>query len=168
MYFFQEFPKTRYAIDGQSVNMVDISVRVKLLDYVKKNQDSLVIINYEIENEKRPEEISFELYDTYDYTWTILLLNDVYSVYKDWVLSQINLDKFITKKYGSIEKENREIVAYYDANGYEVGKTSLGITKTLTAFDKIVKENEAKKTIRVFDPSIINVIQSDLPVIKNS
>ena len=62
--------------------MIDISVRFKMLDYLKKNNDNLSILKYEIENNERPEEISFEIYDSYDYTWSILLLNNVYNLHE--------------------------------------------------------------------------------------
>ena len=162
MYFFQEFPKTSYNIKNNSVNLVDITVRIKLLDYIKNNRDSLIINNYEIENEKRPEEVSYEIYESYNFTWTILILNDIYSIYSDWVKPSEILDKELIKKYGSIEASNKKIVAYYDKFGYEVGRTSPTAVKSLSAYQHSILENEKKKHIKVFDNIIINRVQADL------
>ena len=145
MFYFQEFPRTTYNIGGQSVSVVDITVRVKLLDYIKNSRDNLIINDYEIENQKRPEEVSFELYETYDYTWTILILNNVYNIYSDWIRPQELIDKELIKEYGSIENANKVIVSYYDKDGYEVGKTSINKVTSETAFQRIMRENEKKK-----------------------
>lgn len=161
MNYFQQFPKITYSIASQNVDVIDITVRVKLLDYVKNSKSHLVINNYTIENEKRPEEVSFDLYGTYDYTWTILILNDVYSIYSDWVKPQSVLDKEMIKEYGSIEKANETIIAYYDEYGYEVGKTSPTRKTRLSAFQKMMRDNENKKNIKVFDQSVVFRIQAD-------
>jgi len=162
MYYFQEFPKTTYRVGSQSIDIVDITVRVKLLDYIKNSRNNLTIIDYEIENQKRPEEVSFELYETYDYTWTILILNDIYNVYSDWIKPQELIDKEIIREYGSIENANKTIVRYLDKDGYEIGPTSKNKHSVETAFEKIMRENEAKKMIKVFDPAVVFRVQSDL------
>ena len=162
MYFFQEFPKTFYNVKGNPVNLVDITVRVKLLDYIKNNRDNLIINDYEIENEKRPEEVSYEIYEDYEFTWTILVLNDVYSIYTDWVKAQDVLEKDLIRKYGSIENSNNKIIAYYDQYGHEVGATSPSRAKSLTAYEKAIIDNEKRKNIKVFDTIVINRVQVDL------
>lgn len=123
MHFFKDFPKEKFNYQFNTIVQIDITTRVKLLDYVKNNQDSLSILNYEIKNEKRPEQISLELYDTTDYTWTILILNDVYDIYNDWVKPQLVLENELIKKYGSLEESNRIPAHYYSEFGYEISKS---------------------------------------------
>lgn len=130
MYFFKDFPKEKFNYQFNTIVQIDITTRVKLLDYVKNNQDSLSILNYEIKNEKKPEQISLELYDTTDYTWTILILNDVYDIYNDWVKPQIVLENELIQKYGSLEESNRVPAHYYSEFGYEIGESSLQQVQT--------------------------------------
>ena len=73
MLFFKEFPKEKFNYNGRyTQELIDVTTRIKLLDYVKNHKDlSQVGIrsNYEIFPGQRPEEISFELYESYDYVW---------------------------------------------------------------------------------------------------
>lgn len=161
MKYFTLFPKTTVNIDNKAVSMVDISVRVKLLDYIKNNQDSLLQSDYFIENEKRPEQVSYELYDSYNYTWTILILNNVYNIFEDWVLPQDVIDKRLIREYGSLEEANRKIVRWFDRYGNEVSSRSKGIASYETAFQNIMRENDKKKNIKVFSDISVLKIQND-------
>lgn len=213
MYFFKDFPKEEFNVGFNRLELIDITTRVKLLDYVKNNKDSLVLLNYEIKNEKKPEQISLELYNTYDYTWTILILNNIYDIYNDWVKPQHVIENELIKKYGSLEEANRIPAHYYSEFGYEINESSMNYCKgqysmrgknyTIlhqvtenqteayitelnevkikqasidhkgrvfenqgpvieTVFEKTMRENDAKKNIRVFDSRIIFRIQTEL------
>lgn len=169
MLYFTEFPKTNVLIENKSVTLIDIFARVKLLDYIKNNQDFLIQNDYYIEHEKRPEQISYELYGSYDYTWIILTLNNVYDINTDWVMPQFVLDKRMISKYGSIENANRTVVAWYDRYGYEVSENSKQKVTKETAFQKIMRENELKKNIKVFTTISVKRIQRDfLKLIKDT
>lgn len=165
MKYFTLFPKTNIEIENKQVVMVDISTRFKLLDYIKKNQDTLIQVDYEIQEEKRPEQVSYELYNSYNYTWIILTLNDVYNIYEDWILPQNVLDKRMIKKYGSIRNAMNTVIAWYDVNGYEVSPESRLRHRKETAFQRIMKENSSKKNIKVFTNISVQRIQNDFQAI---
>ena len=139
--------------------MTDISIRFKMLDYLKKNNNNLSILKYEIENNERPEEISFEIYGSYDYTWSILLLNNVYNLYEDWLVPEEILDKKIISKYGSLENAQSIFVEFYDEYGYEVSSSDKNLKSRVSVYEKLFTENRKKKIIDVFDPRIIRKIQ---------
>ena len=101
------------------------------------------------------------MYSSYDYTWTILILNHVYDINRDWAVSQEVLDKRIKRKYETLEKAQQTFVEFYDEYGYEVDARDSNVHKRLSAFEKYVYENELKKDVKIFDPSIISRIQSD-------
>jgi hypothetical protein len=128
MHFFSEFPKEQFHYkDGYSLQLIDIGVRIKLLDYIQDNNLSKVGIrnDYEIENYRRPEQVSYELYQNHDYTWTILILNNVYNIYEDWIQPVDLVEKKLIQKYGSVEKSSETPVAYYSEFGYEVAESTL-------------------------------------------
>ena len=159
MHYFQEFPKVREQIGSQYVDVIDITTRVKFLDYLQKNESSLIIEDYQIKNGQRPEQVSMKLYSSYDFTWTILLLNKVYNIFEDWYQPQEIVDKKIVEKYGSIDTCNRVIANWYDQYGYEVSPNNLNRAKSRTMLQKIIDENEAKKNIRVLSSKHIDQVQ---------
>ena len=161
MFYFRLFPKIEQELENSAkVQLVDISIRSKVLNYLKEN-NHLTIDTYLIERDERPEEISYELYSSYDYTWTILVLNNVYNIHEDWFLPQKILDKKILREYGSFANAQQTILSYIDEFGYEVSSLDSKIKKRITAFEKIVKENEEKREVKVFSPEIISRIQFD-------
>lgn len=165
MRYFSLFPKTTVEIENKQVSMVDISTRFKLLDYIKNNNETLIKLDYTIEEEKRPEQVSYELYNSYNYTWILLTLNNVYNVYEDWVLPQSVIDKRLIKKYGSIRNAMQEVFAWYDENGYEVSPNSRNKKTKKTVFQKVMEENEKRKHIKIFTNISIQRIQNDFQAI---
>lgn len=165
MKYFTLFPKTNLEIENKKVVLVDLSIRFKLLDYLKNNQDTLIQLDYEIIEDKRPEQVSYELYNSYAYTWIILTLNNVYNIYEDWVLPQNVLDKRMIKKYGSITNAMNTVVAWYDVNGYEVSSESRLRYRKETAFQRIMKNNSSKKNIKVFTNISVQRIQNDFQAV---
>ena len=161
MLYFKNFPKTVNFVNSKPVFMTDISVRFKMLDYLKKNNEGLSILKYKIENDERPEEISFELYDSYDYTWTILLLNNVYNPHEDWLISEEILDSSVIREYGSLENAQNIFVEFYDEYGYEVSASDSNVKSRVSVYEKVFKENRKKEIIDVFDPRIIRKVQND-------
>jgi len=159
MHYFQEFPKIREQIGSQYVSVIDITTRVKFLDYIQNNRSSFIINDYELKQYERPEQVSVRLYNSYDYTWTILLLNNVYNVFKDWYQPQEDLEKQIADDYGSLENCHQIIASWYDENGYEVSSNNRNKKTYKTMMQKIVEENEKKKNIRVLSPNHVDQIQ---------
>ena len=165
MLYFRLFPKIHQEINSTPVELIDITVRSKVLSYIhkelKKEDSQGAIRLYLNEYYKRPEEISYELYSSYDYTWTILILNNVYNIHEDWVKSQEILDKEIKRKYGTLEKSQQTFVEFYDEYGNEVDARDPNVHQRISAFEKFMLINEIKKDVKVFDPSIISRIQAD-------
>lgn len=161
MLYFKKFPQTIQFVDSTPVFLTDISVRFRMLEYIKKNNEGLSILKYKIENDERPEEVSFEVYDSYDYTWTILLLNNVYNLHEDWYIPQEILDKKIIDEYGSLENAQNIFVEFYDEYEYEVSVTDPNVKSKVSVYEKMFLENRKKEIIDVFDPRIIRKIQND-------
>ena len=165
MFYFRLFPKIQQQVDSTNIELIDITIRSKVLSYIqkelKKENGQGAIRLYLNEQYKKPEEISYELYSSYDYAWTILVLNEVYNLKDDWAVSQELLDKEIKREYGTLYNAQQTFVEFYDEYGYEVSPTDKNVHKRITAFEKIIYENELKKDVKVFDPSIISRIQTD-------
>lgn len=161
MNYFKYFPKTTESIDNTDVSIIDISIRYKLLDYIKTNKDMIIQTGYVVEEEIRPEQVSYELYGSYEYTWILLCLNNVYNIYEDWVQPQSVIDKLLIRKYGSLENSQKKILAWYDRYGYEVSENSKFKVKSVTAYEKILRDNQSKRNIQIFNDVSIQKIQND-------
>jgi len=73
--FFRNFPKVPYQFgDGElPINFQDLSVYVDAFDQVREFKSFYQA--YHIQNNERPDQLSFKLYGTTDYYWTFFLMN---------------------------------------------------------------------------------------------
>jgi hypothetical protein len=74
--YFKNFPKVNYRFGNNEspVEFQNISAYIDIIDQVKEY--GIFYESYNIQNGQRPDQISFELYDTPNYYWTFYLLND--------------------------------------------------------------------------------------------
>jgi hypothetical protein len=180
MQFFSEFPKEKFNYKGgYSLQLIDIGVRIKLLDYIQDNNLSAVGIrnNYEIVNYKRPDQVSYELYQKHDYTWTLLVLNNIHNVYEEWIQPVDLVEQKLIQKYGSVEKSNKIPVAFYSEFGYEISESSVAKVRqdfgnreenyVLLEQTKIQIEEYRKKDLQEDDVWIEKLEQEKLKKVKS-
>ena len=91
--YFEYFPNVVHT----NADIANITLRTKIVDYVRANPK--VFLPYVVNEDMRPEEVSYHYYGSVDYTWLLFLANDIIDPYYDWVMSDDNLNKYIVKKY---------------------------------------------------------------------
>lgn len=104
--FLDKFPLVRYSIDKKLLNEYDtvrnLLFRVRILkEVMDMNMDTYYL--YTIKDGESPDDLADKVYGTSTAHWVILYANNIYDPYYDWPLSNSDLDKYIAKKYGSIE-----------------------------------------------------------------
>lgn len=74
--FFTNFPKRdyRFGDNEYAVRFQDLSVYIDILDQVR--QYSSFYESYQIQNNERPDHVSYNLYRTEEHYWTFFLLNE--------------------------------------------------------------------------------------------
>lgn len=74
--YFKDFSKVAYKFGNEQlpVTFQNISLYVEVLDLVKNAESAYQY--YHILDNERPDQLSFKLYDTPEYYWTFLLMND--------------------------------------------------------------------------------------------
>lgn len=78
----------------------DITSRViQPLSNVAKNQ---LFYTYTMRDGESPESISFGLYGTPQYYWTIMLINNKFDRFYDFPMSSTQFNDYIIEKYGSV------------------------------------------------------------------
>lgn len=91
--YFDKFPKIEY--EGETIR--DITKRTKFVD--ANLSDPILFLPYTIKEGEKPEDIAYNYYGSVDYTWLVLLANNMSDPYHDWPLDTEEFNKFLMKKY---------------------------------------------------------------------
>jgi len=97
--YFENFPIINYG--GRRVR--DISRRDRFVERLQS--DPYISLPYTIKDGDRPEDIAYYYYGSTDYTWLVLLANNIIDPYHDWPLSEDNFEKYLIEKYSEISNK---------------------------------------------------------------
>ena len=114
--YFHNFPTTSYDPTGSGfTNQIqDILIRIKVRDWILNN--GALFSKYIVQAGDRPEIVAFKIYGDVQYTWVILMFNQIINSYYGWPLSRRNFDAFVNNKYTDP----------YAINHYEIDQESGG------------------------------------------
>ena len=107
---------SRYQLISYGNNVVN-NILTKISLNKVANESASVFYPYVIKEGERPDIIAADYYGDPRYAWLILLTNKVVDPIYDWPLSQRQFEKFIIKKYSSIEYAQQKIF-YWRNNWY--------------------------------------------------
>ena len=145
---FGDFPRISYTLDDYDSEqvVVDIFKRVVLSKEFKENTS--YYFEYEVLHGETPEELSYRFYGTQNLHWLILMVNDVIDPRFNWPVSEENLFKIVSDKYGK-DKNVFTINRATNAKGYQV-----------ETFFILSEESTHKEPVRLLfednDPDSIN------------
>lgn len=154
MSYFQSFPVINYSIRDQSVLMQDLTIRTK---FFRKLPQS-AFTSYYIRDLDTPDLLSYKFYGDPKYYWMIMLANEMFSIEKDWPLSETQLYYFLEKEYGLETLPTPH--HWVNDQGLVVNEddpTALG-KKPVSYMDHYTSINEAKKIIRVPKAEIVREV----------
>ena len=108
--YFENFPNIDYST---ALNKAGIESKVPIKDYfhLLRVRDQIFsevsnFYTYTIQYGERPEQVALKEYGDSQFYWLVLNINDITDFYSEWPLTPYELDTFIQRKYGSIEKAN--------------------------------------------------------------
>jgi len=132
--------------------LTDISRNIRFRKELLSNVT--VYDEYDIVDGETPEIIAEKLYENPEYHWIIMLANDIYDYRKDFPLTQLQLEKFVSDKYG----EDADATHHYeDENGFVVNSNAPGaVSVSNRQYEE--KVNESKRRIKVISRELLNVI----------
>jgi len=174
MEYFKFLPRTTHTFPGNSgvlydVLLSNITSRAVIAERLKQTQVSLH--DYIIQDGQRPDIVSQILYNTPDYTWVILMVNNIFTLY-DWPLTNEEFEAYIISKYGSASPAASETNVYWMTNGTRLSTrvdetTYNGLAADrkgdiVTPYDQEQINNEAKRRIKVVPAASIPLIVSEL------
>lgn len=179
MQFFKHFPQVPYAyqLDAGTftLNITNLTAHVKIVERLQ--QHMRVFYDYIIGDGERPDTVAARLYGSPDYTWVVLVTNNILSLY-DWPLSNEEFDRYVTDKYrGSAPDTTARAVAlanaqsqvlYSTADGFRVDATTYALLPatdqglTTTAYDDELRANEAKRRIKAIPAQFAAILMEEL------
>lgn len=99
MSYFLRFPLLRYTSNNTVTITSDVLKRVAVNQKTKEN---LVLFDeYDIQEGEAPETVSYKFYETTDYHWVVLIVNDILDPRYGWPLKGDELYEYTAAKYGS-------------------------------------------------------------------
>ena len=145
LYPFKINNKTEYKL------IKDISQNVRVRKEILAN--ITLYDEYDIREGDTPEIISEKVYGSPLYHWVVMLCNERYNYIDDYPLTQYELEKHITDKYGSGNEYDTH--HYVDANG-NIVDSSQGTS--VSNYDYEASLNESKRRIKLISPTLLNTI----------
>ena len=127
-HYFSYFPKMYYdAVQTRSTSpklITDFLRRVKVRDGIK-NQ-AVMFDKYRVVTGETPEMVSYRFYDTVDYYWVILLMNNIADRFYGWPLSEQQFLDYLDSKY-----DNPGAIHHYEIAQTSGPTTSLDNSHTI-------------------------------------
>ena len=97
---FENFPRISYTLDDGNTEqvVVDIFKRVILSKEFQENISFFEL--YDVQHGETPEEVAFKFYGSENLHWLVLMTNNVIDPRFEWPISEENLLKIVSSKYG--------------------------------------------------------------------
>lgn len=135
MPFFPNYPKVSYKFGNEtySVSYPDLVRYSQILDQIRNN--SAFYTKYYIKSGSRPDNVSYELYDSPMYHWTFFYLNDDLRE-SGWPLDQYALDQLVSHDFRNTVVVTREDIF----EKFPEGSTVTGLTSEASGV--VLKKNE--------------------------
>lgn len=141
MTIFSKLPKTQYLFTGN--NLATIPNLFRHVKVVERRIDAVSIYQKYFIKDQRPDQVSYELYGSTDFHWTLMLVNDrLRSGMNKWPLRGDELQNFIADKYAGYTITPYRLpadaltfnsIAGKFAIGSTITGSSSGATATITA-----------------------------------
>lgn len=125
MNFFQYQTVTPYTFvsstsNTYSLTITDITQHAKIQERLQPYMSAFY--DYVIPDGYRPDSVARDVYGDVKYTWLVLSVNNIASLY-DWPLDNDEFERFLVSKYGSLATATAvttENNYYYDRDGVQV------------------------------------------------
>jgi len=159
-----------------TMSIVNITQRAKIAERLR--QHTTTMHDYVIEEGERPDTVAQKVYGNVKYTWVVLLMNNIISLY-DWPMTNSEFELYLIGKYGSLSNSQNQGTRtdaawsaakfYYTTEGDRVDATTyagLGTRQgiTNTPYTQEVEDNDTRRTIKVvsmeFLPSILTALKT--------
>jgi hypothetical protein len=147
---FGDFPRISYTLDNYASEQVVVDIFRRIVLSKEYQDNSTYFEEYEVLHGEAPEEVSYRFYGTTELHWLILMLNDIVDPRFEWPISEENLYKSVSDKYGG-DKNIFSINRAKNQAGYEV-ETFFILTEESTHNDPVRILFESNETNSINTP----------------
>lgn len=129
MNFFQYQALTPYTFVGESGTSYTLSITNLTQHAVLRarlQQVLQVLYDYSVQDGERPDTVATKVYGDPKYTWLVLMLNNIFSLY-DWPLTNDEFAQYMAAKYGTLalsQAVTTDEFYYFNADGVQVTSTA--------------------------------------------
>lgn len=157
--YFDKFPIIFHSYlnkDGREVlvRLRDVTrnarVRKEILSNITMYEE------YAIQDGETPEHVSEKFYDSPDYHWVIMLLNERYDYVSDWPMSSARMKDYVEGKYANQLATHH----YEDSNRLVVPSTWPGAI-SVSNFEYEERINESKRQIKMITSPMLSLLLED-------
>ena len=177
-FYFSDYPTANYDLkkNGKKTLVSNITVRFKINEVLRLK--SAVIYNYTIKDGDKPDLIAYKYYEDATMDWVLFLTNNMIDPQWDWPLDAQSLDRYVKKKYGSIELAQRTNHSYekilrehrvlfdgtiipekrliVDEETYNA--TSPSLRRAVDKYTYELELNDSKREIKILDRRYLNPV----------
>jgi hypothetical protein len=132
MDYFKYFPRTQYVFGNEAEDIgtgivvseliQDISLYVEVIDEIKRSK--AFYLQYYIQENERPDNVSMKLYGTPSFHWTFFLMNDKLRE-SGWPLTFRQMDKQLKRDFPHIVAVTKDdLTGHFSPGQIVVGQTS--------------------------------------------
>lgn len=165
--YFSNFPLIEY----NGVALRNIMLKTNIIKELFLGQS--IFYTYEVKDGEKPSMVAYNYYGSVDYTWLVMISNQMIDPYFDWILSDEEFQQFIISKYNSILAAQTLVVEYADNvsdERYSLDTFNLvfegddldGWLVPVYAYDKEFELNEQKRNIKLIDKRFTRQITLEL------
>jgi hypothetical protein len=165
MSYFTNLPKTvidfsKYGEEPKLYLVTDIITNVRVKMDLLKN--IVYYDEYDIRDGDTPEIISELFYNTPQYHWIVMLINERFDYINDFPMTQSALEAFIQQKYGDnlYDIHHYETSEGYVVNSDYVNPQGQADALPVTNYEYEVGINESKRSIKMIPPNILGEVLS--------
>lgn len=163
MRFFRYFPTT---IDISGHVLVNLSKKILLGKNL--SGEATIYYGYRLSDGERLDTLAKKLYDSEEYQWIIMLVNNMLDPREDLPMSHREFNQFLTDKYGSVESAMTKIHHLENEDGEWVDETYPYYKNEISVYDYEDQKNESKRNIKLVRPEYIGVFSEELKRIMGS
>lgn len=168
MKFFRYFPQLSYVFEQANssfgIDITNPTSHVVIVERLK--QHVTAYYDYVISDGERPDSVATKVYGGPEYTWIILVLNNIQSLY-DWPLTDAEFHDYIVDRYGSVANAQASKI-YKTTEGFVVDSVSyneLPVERRGSISDEYTEEqtaNENKRRIKLVPAEFVTPLVSEL------
>ena len=157
MRFFRYFPTT---IDISGHVLVNLSKKILLGKNL--SGESTIYYGYRLSDGERLDTLAKKLYDSEEYQWIIMLVNNMMDPRQELPMSHQEFNEFLKQKYGSVETAMSTTHHLEDEYGEWVNEDYPYYKNVITMYDYEDKINESKRNIKLVRPEYIGIFTEEL------